>query len=123
MPARHELRLSDLSERSIDQLETAYEYQPEDFDEFITIDGVGPKSLRALAMIGELVYDAEASREDPAKYACAHGGKDGTPHPVDRQRYDQSIKEVKRALHQVDVGSDTKQSALDRIQGLSKTDE
>ncbi|NHN48945.1 DUF763 domain-containing protein [Halostella sp. JP-L12] len=24
-------------------------------------------------------FDAESSREDPAKYAYAHGGKDGTP--------------------------------------------
>ena len=122
MPTRHELRLEDLSERAIDQLETAYEYQPDDYEELIALDGVGPKSLRALAMIGELVYDAEASREDPAKYAYAHGGKDGTPHPVDRQRYDRSIKEVRRVLEGAEVDGDTKQSALDRLQELSDAD-
>ena len=123
MPTRHELRLEDLSERAIDQLETAYEYQPDDYEELIALDGVGPKSLRALALIGELVYDAEASREDPAKYAYAHGGKDGTPHPVDRQRYDRSIQEVRRVLEGAEVDGDTKQSALDRLQELSNTDD
>ncbi len=122
MPARHELRLSDLSERAIDRLETAYEYQPDDYEELVTLEGVGPKSLRALAMIGELVYDAEASREDPAKYAYAHGGKDGTPAPVDRQRYDKSIEEVRRALEGAEVDGNTKQSALDRLQELSDAD-
>ena len=118
MPARHELRRQDLTERTLDQLENAYEYQPEDYEELLQVDGVGPKSLRALALISELVYDAEASREDPAKYAYAHGGKDGTPHPVDRGRYDRSIKEVRRALEGAEVDGETRQPALDRLREL-----
>ncbi len=121
MPARHALRRSDLTERAIDQLDRAYEQQPTDYEELISIEGIGPKSLRALALIAELVYDAEASRDDPAKYAYAHGGKDGTPVPVDRQRYDTSIKEVRRALEGADVDTDTKQSALTRLHELTDT--
>lgn len=118
MPSGHELTLDHLSEQAIDQLQNAYEYQPDAYEELIAIDGVGPKSVRALALIGELVYDADASRDDPAKYAYAHGGKDGTPHPVDRQRYDQSVEEVRQTLDQAEVDRETKQTAFQRLAEL-----
>jgi hypothetical protein len=121
MPSHHELRPSDLTERSIDQLQRAYEYQPEDYEELVETDGVGPKSLRALALIAELVHDAESARDDPAKYAYAHGGKDGTPHPVDRERYDRSIEVLRDALEGAEVDRETKQSSLQRLAELEAT--
>jgi hypothetical protein len=115
LPSHHELRRADLSERALDQLERAYEYQPEDYEALVALEGVGQGSLRALALIAELVYDAESSREDPAKYAYAHGGKDGTPHPVDRERYDRSIEYMQDMLAGTEVDRETKQAALDRL--------
>jgi len=29
---------------------------------------------------------------DPARFSFAHGGKDGTPFPVDRSTYDQTLR-------------------------------
>lgn len=49
---------------------------------------MGPKRVRALALISELIYGAETSWKDPAKYSFAHGGKDGHPYPVDRETFD-----------------------------------
>ena len=118
MPDHHELRLSDLTERSIDQLECAYEYQPDDFAELAGLEGVGKGSLRALALIAELVHGAGSAREDPAKYAYAHGGKDGTPHPVKRERYDRSIESMRAILEGAEVDGETRQSALDRLSEL-----
>jgi hypothetical protein len=118
MPSHHELKPSDLTERSIDQLQQAYEYQPADYEELVEADGVGPMSLRALALIAELVHDAESARDDPAKYAYAHGGKDGTPHPVDRERYDRSIDVLREALEGAEVDRETKQSSLQRLAEL-----
>ncbi|MCJ7479293.1 MAG: DUF763 domain-containing protein, partial [Candidatus Nanohaloarchaeota archaeon QJJ-7] len=115
MPRHHRLRDEDLTERSIDQLQKAYEIQPEDYRELVSLKGIGPKSLRALALISELVHDAEASREDPAKYAYAHGGKDGTPYPVDRERYDESIQHLEEALGQAEVEGKEKRKALKRL--------
>ncbi len=122
MPDHHQLRLSDLSERAIDNLQAAYERQPADFEELVQVEGVGPGSLRALALIAELVYDADAARDDPAKYAYAHGGKDGTPHPVKRERYDQSIEEVRASLEGAEVDGDTKQTALERLGELEESE-
>ncbi|MFB6294507.1 MAG: DUF763 domain-containing protein, partial [Candidatus Nanohaloarchaea archaeon] len=113
----HRLREADLTERSIKQLQTAYEIQPGDYEELAAVEGVGPKSLRALALIAEIVHDAEASRKDPAKYSYAHGGKDGTPYPVDRERYDESIDHLQQALGQADVEQREERKALQRLAG------
>lgn len=119
MPSHHELRETDLSEKALDQLQRAYEYQPDDYEELVELEGIGPGSLRALALIAELVYDAESSREDPAKYAYAHGGKDGTPHPVDRGRYDRSIEQMRSVLESAELDGETKQSSLKRLSELA----
>lgn len=118
MPARHELRRNDLSERAVDRLQRAYEVQPNNYEELVDVEGIGPASLRALALVAELVYDAETSRKDPAKYAYAHGGKDGTPHPVDRERYDRSIEHLREALEGADVERETKQESLKRLASM-----
>lgn len=122
LPDQHALTLSQLSEGSIDRLNRAYELQPESYEDLLTTDGVGPKSLRALALIADLVYDAEACREDPALYAYAHGGKDGTPEPVDRQRYDRSIEEIRAALQGAAADRQLKQTALQRLTELQTED-
>ena len=60
---------------------------------------MGPKTLRALALVAELVYGTPDSTRDPARYAFAHGGKDGTPFPVDRETYDRTISILENALN------------------------
>ncbi|HKJ58978.1 MAG TPA: DUF763 domain-containing protein [Halobacteriales archaeon] len=115
MPNHHELRPSDLSERAIDQLKRAYEVQPADFEALVGVEGIGQGSLRALGLIAELVYDAESSHEDPAKYAYAHGGKDGTPNPVHRERYDRSVEFLQATLSRADVEGKAKRTALERL--------
>ena len=118
MPNHHELQKADLSEKALDQLQRAYEYQPDDYEELVELDGIGAGSLRALALIAELVHDTESSREDPAKYAYAHGGKDGTPQPVKRERYDRSIEYMRSMLEGAEIDRETKQSSLKRLAEL-----
>ncbi|WP_256403350.1 DUF763 domain-containing protein [Haloterrigena gelatinilytica] len=118
MPDRHDLSSADLSGKALEQLQRAYEYQPDDYEELVELEGIGPGSLRALALIAELVYDAESSREDPAKYAYAHGGKDGTPHPVERERYDESIDHLRSMLDGAELERETKQESLKRLAEL-----
>ncbi|WP_227378873.1 DUF763 domain-containing protein [Haladaptatus halobius] len=120
MPNHHRLRQADLSEKALDQLRRAYEYQPGDYEELVELEGIGPGSLRALALIAELVYDTESSQEDPAKYAFAHGGKDGTPHPVKRERYDRSIEYMRSMLEGADIDRETEQCSLERLAELEQ---
>lgn len=71
---------------------------PKDFTQLILTEGVGPKTIRALSLASELITGAKPSFEDPARYTFAHGGKDGTPYPVDRKTYDETIKIFQKAL-------------------------
>lgn len=70
--------------------------KPENYEKLLATEGVGPKTIRALSLVGEVMYGAKPSYEDPARYSFAHGGKDATPYPVDRPTYDKTIEIMKR---------------------------
>lgn len=72
--------------------------QPENYERLLATQGVGPKTIRALALVGEVIYGAKPSYEDPARYSFAHGGKDATPYPVDKATYDKTIATLAQAV-------------------------
>jgi len=112
----HTVLVSDLNPRSLERiLLKAYERKPEDFQRLLEIEGVGPKTVRALAMIADIVYGAPACTRDPARFSFAHGGKDGHPYPVNRAIYDRSIEVVKRAVERARIGDREKADALRRL--------
>jgi hypothetical protein len=99
MPQRHTVSLTDVDPRQLEKiLLNTYERAPEDFETVLATPGLGPKALRALVLTAELIYGAKASARDPARFSFAHGGKDGTPYPVDRATYDQTIEVLRNAL-------------------------
>lgn len=69
--------------------------KPENYEKLLATPGVGPKTIRALALVAEVIYGAKPSYVDPARYSFAHGGKDATPYPVDRETYDQTIAKLR----------------------------
>lgn len=91
---------------------------PRSYEELVSIQGVGPKTVRALSLIGEVIYGARPSYEDPARYSFAHGGKDATPYPVDRETYDQSIYVLSHVLRKARIEISEKEKALRRLQGM-----
>lgn len=112
----HAVLVSDLNPRSLERIALkAYERKPESFRQLLEVEGVGPKTIRALAMIADIVYGATASTRDPAKFSFAHGGKDGYPYPVDRKIYDRSIETVKSAVEKARIGEREKIDAIRRI--------
>ena len=58
----------------------------------VSISGVGPATVRALSLIGEIIYGSKVSWQDPVKYNFAHGGKDEVPYPIARKTYDNLIR-------------------------------
>jgi hypothetical protein len=115
MPSHHPVLDMDLSDREFEVLKNAYEVQPEDYKELISLKGIGPKKIRALALISDLVYGKKASWEDPVKYSFAHGGKDGFPYPVDREVYDHSIQTIKDSIDQSKLENKEKHDAIKRL--------
>jgi hypothetical protein len=116
LPARHRIFTTDLHPDSLSKIIlSAYERQPQDFERLLGLSGVGPKTIRALSLISELVHGVAPSYQDPARYSFAHGGKDGIPYPVDRQTYDRSIELLSRAINKTKLGLNEKQQAFHRL--------
>jgi hypothetical protein len=113
LPRSHEI--PEMNKRNMLTLQHAYEVQPKTYEELISIRGMGPKTIRALALISTLIYGAQLSWKDPAKYSFAHGGKDGIPYPVDRALIDQSTRVLKGALEDSQIGANEKINALKRL--------
>ncbi|MDQ3957450.1 MAG: DUF763 domain-containing protein [Actinomycetota bacterium] len=116
MPRHHWIRLGDLHPGRVERvLLKAYEAQPEDYTSLLAVPGVGAKGLRALALVAEVTYGAPASVKDPVSFSYAHGGKDGTPFPVDRRTYDSTIESLRRAVDDAKAGRGEKRAALQRL--------
>lgn len=98
-------------------LQLVCDVQPENYEKLLAIQGVGPKTVRALALVGEIIYGAEPSYEDPARYSFAHGGKDATPYPVDQETYDKVIAVLKDAVERSHVSPYEKDRAIGRLAG------
>jgi hypothetical protein len=116
LPQRAYISLADIhSDRLGKIFLTAYEHKPENFESLLALEGIGAKTLRALSLIAELVYDTPVSLRDPASYSFAHGGKDGYPYPVDRKTYDSSIQFLAQALEKAKIGDKDKLDAFRRL--------
>lgn len=96
-----------------------YDVQPRNFEELLAFKGVGPAAVRALALVGQLVFGKPASWRDPVKFSFAHGGKDGVPYPVDRRIMDNSIMTLKEIVSATEVERDRRVGALKRLTKFS----
>lgn len=95
----------------------AYEKHPPGFEQLLSVRGVGPKTVRALSLVSELAYGVKASYRDPVRYSFAHGGKDGTPYPVDRSNYERTIEVLQKSVEDAKIGNKDK---LDMLRKLSR---
>jgi hypothetical protein len=119
LPAHHRLAVSDIHPKSIQKiLLTTYERKAKDFEELLSMPGVGAKTLRALTLIAEIAYGTPACWHDPAKFSFAHGGKDGHPYPVNRKLYDESVQYLQRILERTRIERSHKENALKRLHKL-----
>jgi len=98
----------------------AYDFQPKNYEELLGIRGVGPATVRALALISELIYGEKPSWRDPVRYSFCVGGKDGVPFPVDRTTYDETIGILENAVKQAKVGSKERVNAIKRLSNFLK---
>ena len=101
-----------------DALARACELQPGDYEELLAIRGLGPATVRALALIAGLVYGEEPCWRDPARFSFAFGGKDGVPYPVDRKLMDEATSLLEDALERARLGDKERLAALKRLREL-----
>jgi hypothetical protein len=89
--------------------------KPENYEKLLSLQGVGPKTMRALALVGEVIYGAKPSYEDPARYSFAHGGKDATPYPVDCATYDFTINKMKSYVEKTKIAGLEKRKIINTL--------
>lgn len=89
--------------------------KPENYEKLLATEGVGPKTIRALALVAEIIYGAKPSYQDPARYSFAHGGKDATPYPVDRPTYDQTIDYMRKYVQKARLPFTDKQKIFKKL--------
>lgn len=85
------------------------------FEELLSQKGVGPKTIRALSLVAEIIYGTKPSYKDPARYSFAHGGKDAIPYPVDRETYDETINVIEKGIKRSLLSLNEKNQALHRL--------
>lgn len=98
-----------------DLVRQIHEIQPENYEEFLSIKGVGPRTVRAISLVAELIFGCKASWEDPIRFTFAFGGKDGVPHPIDRKSYDQSISFLHSAIEGAEISPTERTEILKRL--------
>jgi uncharacterized protein len=116
LPHHHEVRATDVSLKRLHAtLAAAAERGPRDFAELLLQPGVGARTVAALAFVAEIVHGAPSRFADPARFALAHGGKDGHPFPVPLKVYDATLSVLKRAVKRARLGSSETLTALRRL--------
>jgi uncharacterized protein len=116
MPAHHDVRPEDVvAHRLHGNLAAAADRGPADFSELLLTPGVGARTIRALAMVAEVVHGAPCRFSDPGRFSFAHGGKDRHPFPVPLKVLDETIKVWKSAVQKAKLGRDEELGALRRL--------
>src|SRR5438270_7248988 len=116
MPRHHDVRPSDvLLRRMRGTIAAAAERAPIDFADLLMTPGLGARTVEALAAVAEVVHGAPCRFTDPARFALAHGGKDGHPFPVPLRVYDQTIAVMRRAVDAAKLGNDERLAAIRRL--------
>jgi hypothetical protein len=119
LPARHTVEWTDIHpQRLAGTLLRTYEAQAPSFEALLGLPGVGARTLRALALLSEVLAGAPPSWRDPARVAFAHGGKDGHPFPVDRTTYDRTIALLEDAVRRARLGEPERLQAIRRLHAL-----
>ncbi len=121
MPRHHEVRPENVVERRLHGALAAVEATGDaldgklGFEALLSVPGIGPRTLSSLALISEVLHGAPSRFTDPARFALAHGGKDGHPFPVPLRVYDAALAVYRDAIDKAKLGRDEKLEALRRL--------
>lgn len=121
MPNHHELRAENVDLKRLGAiLWLAQENDPQDFEELLLLQGLGPRTLQSLTLVSEVIYGTPSRFKDPARFAFAHGGKDGHPFPVPLHTYDETLSTLKTAVDRARLGQSEKKNAIAALSKLAQ---
>jgi uncharacterized protein len=121
LPSHHDVRSEDVDLKRLGSiLWLANESHPENFEELLLLQGVGPRTLQSLTLVSEVIHGTPSRFKDPARFAFAHGGKDGHPFPVPIKVYDETISTLQTAVHKSKLGQTEKQQAIKALTQIAQ---
>jgi hypothetical protein len=121
MPAHHEVQAKDVDLKRLGaMLWLTHEKKPADFEELLLLEGMGPRTLQSLALVSEVIHGTNTRFKDPARFAFAHGGKDGHPFPVPTKVYDETINVLHKAVEKAKIGQSDKLQAIKKLTELAQ---
>jgi hypothetical protein len=121
MPMHHDVRAEDIDLKRLGAvLAVAHEQELRNFASLLLVEGLGPRTLQSLALIAEIVHGAPSRFSDPARFAFAHGGKDGHPFPVPLKTYDESLAVLRRSMDAARLGHTEKLEGFQRLDRLTR---
>ena len=116
MPEHHDVRPENIVDRRLHAaFAAAADRGPVDFADLLLVSGVGARTVRALALVAEVVYGTPCRFSDPARFSLAHGGKDRHPFPVPTKVYDHTIAVMKSAVVKAKLGREEELAAIRRL--------
>lgn len=118
MPRDHSIPRPHYLNKILHQL---YERPLKNYEGLLESRGVGPSTLRALAMVAEVTHGVRPSFADPVRYAFAHGGKDHFPFPVKESDLEHSLAVLRKAVERAKLGQQDKLEALRRLARREET--
>ena len=120
LPAHHDVRAEDVNLKRLGAaLWLAHEQPPENFEELLLLQGVGPRTIQSLALVSEVIHGTPSRFSDPARFSFAHGGKDGHPFPVPINVYDETIATLQNAVHKAKMGITDKAEAIKKLHEMA----
>jgi hypothetical protein len=121
LPMHHDVRAQDVDLKRLGAiLWLAYDSHPENFEELLLLQGVGPRTLQSLTLVSEVIHGTPSRFRDPARFAFAHGGKDGHPFPVPMKVYDETISTLQTAVYKSKLGQTDKQQAIRALSEIAR---
>lgn len=148
-PRQHRVLPKNVNRARLKQLvPLIHEQAPQDYQQLLGLEGVGPAAVRSLALLAEIIFQAPTCNRDPsakptaaggdestyieetvprdstvrrwADYSYAHGGKDATPFPVDCDTYDRNIFLLTEAVRKARLGENDRLQALRKLSEISQ---
>ena len=121
LASHHDVRSEDVDLKRLGTvLWLAHDSRPENFEELLMLQGVGPRTLQSLALVSEVIHGTPSRFRDPARFSFAHGGKDGHPFPVPIKVYDETISTLQTAVRKSKLGQSEKHQAIKALTQIAQ---
>jgi uncharacterized protein len=124
MPTRKDVTAKDVDLKRLGAiLYLAQEKAPQDFENLLLLQGLGPRTLQSLALVSEVIHGTPSRFSDPARFSFAHGGKGGRPFAVPTTVYDETIQTLKTSVERAKMGETDRQQALKKLTNMAQAAE